>query len=383
MLESDVRRVLPGVVAFGLLIFFSRGIAEERRESEFEPLFRGSSLQGWVTEGKAGFVNREGAITCTGRGNYPAWLRSEQEFENFVLRFDFSLDRYSDGGIFIHAPKHGRNSRVGFEFQLSDDSRNLEPLINSNGAIYGAVAPRQFAFRDFGVWNEAEITVDWPKFQAKINGETVQDLDLSKHPDLARRFRSGHLGLQDRGNEYRLRNLRIKRLPDTDKKWRSLFNGKDFDGWHEVKEGATFRVDNGEILAENGNGYLVTNDQFTNFELRLYVKTKWLANGGVFIRWLGRDDRGDEIQIEDIPDSRNPTGSVYDRAHANDLPIQIGEWYPLQIRVDGPDVLVRVNGKTVAQYDRLNVRAGHIALQMHKRDSWIRFSDIRIQSWDE
>ncbi|MFO0946394.1 MAG: DUF1080 domain-containing protein [Planctomycetota bacterium] len=349
----------------------------------FEPLFQDSSLRGWSPVGNAGFTNKNGTVTCTGTGNYPSWLRSEQEFENFILRFEFSLDRYSDGGIFFHAPKYGRNSRVGFEFQLSDDKRSLEPLLNSNGAIYGAVPPSKFAFKDFGIWNDAEITVDWPKFQAKINGETVQDLDLSKDPRLAHRFRSGFLGLQDRGNEYRLRNVRVQRLPNSDKPWRTLFNGKDFTGWHEVKEGAKFTVDNGEILAEDGNGYLVTNDKFTNFELRLYVKTKWLANGGVFIRWLGRDDRGDEIQVEDIPDSRNPTGSVYDRAHADDLPIQIGEWYPMQIMVDGPNVTVRVNGKTVAHYDRLNVRAGHIALQMHKRDSWIRFSDIQIQSWDK
>jgi hypothetical protein len=88
------------------------------------------------------------------------------------------------------------------------------------------------------------------------------------------------------------------------------------------------------------------------------------------------------VQIEDVPDRRNPTGSIYDRAPALDVPLELGEWYPMQIFLNGPEVVVRVNGVTVATYEKLNVRPGKIALQMHRRNSWIRFKEPKIKVLD-
>jgi hypothetical protein len=107
-----------------------------------------------------------------------------------------------------------------------------------------------------------------------------------------------------------------------------------------------------------------------------------LSNGGIFFRWksLVPKDRGNEIQIEDIADSNNPTGSVYDLAYADKFPITPGEWYLMQIRIEGSKAVIRVNGETVAETDQLQIiRPGHIALQMHNRDAWIRFQDIKLK----
>lgn len=357
-------------------------VAQPEGSSEFKPLFPADGLAGWTPEGGASFVNREGMIASEGKADYPAWLRSNEIYENFVLRFEFKTGNYGEGGVFLHAPRHGRNSRVGFEIQLSDDIRDPGPVVISTGAIYGSVSPLKQAAKPLGEWNQVEITFDWPLLKVTLNGEVVQDLNVEENPDLKYRLRSGYLGLQDRGKQIVFRNMEIKQLPGKEK-WLILFDGKSFDGWSVLQpEGAQWKREDGDLVATDGNGYLVSEQEWQDFELQTYVKSSPLANGGIFFRWksLVPKDRGNEIQIEDIPDSNNPTGSVYDLAYANKFPITPGEWYLMQIRVEGPRAVVRVNGETVAETDQLKViRPGHIALQMHKRGAWVRFQDIKLK----
>ena len=355
------------------------------KEEGFEPLFVDDALTGWVKEGPAGFSRHGNVIACDGSGEYPNWLRSEAVYENFVLRFDFRLGLYGEGGVFLHAPRYGRNSNVGFEVQLSDDTRNREPATISSGAIFGAVPPREQASRPLKQWNSVEVTFDWPRLRVVLNDRLVQDLDVSQDPELRDRLRSGYLGLQDRGKPYELRNLRIKRLPEKER-WQALFDGSTFSGWSILQpEGAKWTIEQGEIVARNGNGYLVTDDQWRDFDFQVYVKASPQTNGGIFFRWktLVPKDRGFEIQIEDIADSNNPTGSIYDLVRARTLPVTPGQWYLLQIHVAGSTCRVRVNGENVAATERLNlVRAGHISLQMHSSSGTIHFFDPRVRPAD-
>ena len=74
----------------------------------FTPLFNGRNLQGWVAVGPAeAFIVRGSAIFSTGAGPYPSWLRSEREYENFVLRFEYQTEGWYEGGILLHAPLDG------------------------------------------------------------------------------------------------------------------------------------------------------------------------------------------------------------------------------------------------------------------------------------
>ena len=43
------------------------------------------------------FVVRDSAIFSTGAGPYPSWLRTEQEYENFVLRFEYQTEGWYEG----------------------------------------------------------------------------------------------------------------------------------------------------------------------------------------------------------------------------------------------------------------------------------------------
>ncbi len=351
--------------------------------AEFTPLFNGQDLSGWVREGEAGFSWQDGMLFCNGSGNEPTWLRSEKQYENFILRLEYKLGVYGEGGVFLHAPLHGRNSEVGFEIQVSDDTRNIRPVELSSGAVFGVLPPRVQSSRPFDSWNSMEIYFNWPRLRVTLNDVIVQDLHVTDHPELRERLRSGYLGFQDRGKPTAYRNIEIRELPSTMPPWQSLFNGHDFTGWFKLQEDdASWTIDDGDILAADGNGYLVTEEQYRDFEFETYLRSSHLANGGIFFRWksLVPKDRGFEIQIEDIRDSNNPTGSIYDVRRSREMPIEPGQWYLMQVRVVGNYGQVRVNGRTVAETYELPVnRAGHVALQMHRHGSWIRFREPRIR----
>ncbi len=352
-------------------------------ETDWRPLFNGRDLAGWVAEQGARFeVQADGALYCTGAGNYPGWLRSEREYENFELEFEYKLENYGEGGVFLHAPLYGRTSNVGFEIQLSDDSRHPGTCTASSGAVFGVLPPREHA-ADVDAWNLVQVRCDWPRLQVTINGAVVQDINIEEHEELRYRKRSGYLGLQDRGKPTWYRNLRIRELPSRER-WTDLFNGRDFQGWDQSEAGEVkWSVEDGAIVARDGNGYMISEGEWRDFAFETYVQASPLSNGGVFFRWksLTPKDRGYEIQIEDIPDSNNPTGSIYDVARADEPPVTPGDWYLLQLFVKDSQALVRVNGRTVSQTDRLSIiRDGHIALQMHQEGAVIRFKQLRVHS---
>ncbi len=77
----------------------------------------------------------------------------------------------------------------------------------------------------------------------------------------------------------------------------TLFNGKNLEGWHKsggkwtVRDGAIF----GEQEPETGDGgFLLTNQQFRDFELMIDLKPDWGPDSGVFIR---TNEKGEGIQI--------------------------------------------------------------------------------------
>lgn len=348
----------------------------------FVSLFDGKSLDGWVIEnGEAdSFVVQDNALYCPGTTGYPCWLRSELMYENYDLRFEFMIDGWTNSGFFFNAPLHGRLSSVGFEYQIYHDRSNrLTP--NISGGIFNAKAPLTNAMKRPEQWNTARVLMDWPRLTMWLNGEMVQDLNLNEHEDLKYRLRKGYLGIQDVNYNTWFRNIRIRELPSKIE-WTSLFNGTNLDGWYMEGEGSTFEAQNGVLHARGNGAYLVSEGEFEDFELHTYIRTAPNANGGIFFRWntLQGGDRGNEIQIEDVPDSPHPTGSLYNIARADFRGTIPGEWYLMQIRVEGRHCMVRVNGETLVDYDNLTIiRPGHISLQMHFDGKWVEWKDIKIR----
>jgi len=189
--------------------------------------------------------------------------------------------------------------------------------------------------------------------------------------------------------------------PEAKEGFVSLFNGNDLDGWDT--SGSTqgsFSVEYGILTGhKGGNGWIRTEAEYSDFELRLEYRISRDGNSGVFFRAAADDPvyKGMEIQIRDDegkPPNNHRTGALYDVIEPSDnMSRPTGEWNSLLLMCDGPNIKVRINGKTVINdtLDRFTEpvgekfktpykdmpRRGHIGLQNHGDDVWYR--DVRIR----
>ena len=65
--------------------------------------------------------------------------------------------------------------------------------------------------------------------------------------------------------------------------WVTLFDGKTMNGWNPIGT-ANWKVEDGALFADNGNGFLVSKDTYTDFQLRAEFWIEDKTNSGVFIR---------------------------------------------------------------------------------------------------
>ena len=349
-------------------------------------LFDGRTLQGWSVEQgpESAFHVLEGAIVGSESSQHPAWLRSERQFENFDFRCDFFVRGWIDGGVYLHAPRHGRPAANGILVKIFHQ-RDQVPQPNSMGAVFPLVAPARVSVKNQGDWNSMRILMEWPRLKVWVNDETVQDLDLTSHAELRYRFRRGHLGLSALGYPIRFRNLRIRELPGREL-WEDLYVTEgDFQKWFvsESSKQAPARFEAlGGVIRAGGGGHLATRDQFRDFELSLLVRGPKEHNGGILVRSEGKGLAGSryyEIQLHNVEEAHFPTGSLYHHKRSVYPRIEDEKWFPMQIRLQGPRCMVRVNGDTVMEYDRLeNTQEGHIELQAHRPGSWLEFKEIRV-----
>jgi hypothetical protein len=209
----------------GAILLASAVLRAADDEQGFSPLFNGKDLTGWVyaKNGKAGqgyLIKDGGILYCTKSDG--GHLRSEKEFADFVLRFDFKLTANANNGIAIRAPLEGDPAYAGMEIQVLDDSgpeyKTLRPA-QYHGSIYDVVPARRGHLKPVGEWNTEEITAKGSRITVKLNGTTIVDADLAeikdeavlkKHPGLRRP--TGHVGFCGHGREVEFRNVRIKEL---------------------------------------------------------------------------------------------------------------------------------------------------------------------------
>lgn len=352
-------------------------------EARLVPLFNGRDLTGWVlmAADENPFRVEDGLLLCrrNAKVGYPAWLRSERQYENFVLRLEFKMPHYNEGTILIHAPLHGRASNVGLAVKLCDDTAHGSKS-HYCGSVINAFPASQPVTHAYNTWHRAQIRMDWPRFTVRINDTLVQDLDCTKHDALRYRRRHGYLGIQNSDGAVDYRNIRIRELPGSEGPWKPLLQQETLQGWRQQGK-ATWSVDEGVITACH-HGYLVSEASYRDFELFGYVRLGRHANGGIFYRWLApspSEERGYEVQLYNMPDNCNPTGSIYAIARANVQPVRDGEWFPIQVFAKGPTTIVRVNGVTTARTDQLTrVHPGSLALQSHSHQT-IEFKGFQIK----
>src|SRR5436190_10871904 len=190
---------------------------------------------------------------------------------------------------------------------------------------------------------------------------------------------------------------------EVEKGFVSLFDGQSLNGWKLVdKKGDGYGVTNGVIYcAQGGGGNLFSEQEYSDFVLRLDYKLEPGSNNGVGIRAPLEGDAayaGMEIQVLDDKAPKHATikpwqfnGSVYNIVPAKNGTPKIGEWNSYQITAKGRKIKVVLNGRTIVDTDLNDVHdpetlqhhpgmirpRGHVGFLGH--NDYVEFRNIRIK----
>lgn len=186
----------------------------------------------------------------------------------------------------------------------------------------------------------------------------------------------------------------------------ALFNGRDLTGWKFLggakAEGWTV-TDGLLVCTGKGHGWLGTDRDYADFVLRLEYRLGPAGNSGVYLRaptegWISR--AGMEIQILDDNHpkyarlaSYQYSGSLYHVvAPTQRAGKPAGQWNALEIRAQGRQLVVVLNGKKVVDADLDRPRrdaavarehpglartTGRLGLQSHS--SRVEFRNLRVK----
>ena len=157
-----------------------------------------------------------------------------------------------------------------------------------------------------------------------------------------------------------------------------LFNGKDLSGW-KVHGTEKWFVENGELICESGPdkqyGYLVSDKDFKNFELKVEFKQESNGNSGVFFHCSIDGTKISGWQAEVAPLNKS-TGGVYESYGrgwlikpdaAKEKFLKEGDWNTMVVRMEGNTVKTWLNGEQmiVLEDEKIGSAVGKIALQIH------------------
>lgn len=185
----------------------------------------------------------------------------------------------------------------------------------------------------------------------------------------------------------------------------TLFDGKSLAGWVLLNpQGSGYGVTNGVIYcAKGGGGNLMSEQKYSDFVLRFEFKLEAGSNNGLAIRSPLEGGSlaysGTELQILDNDDPKysklRPAqfhGSVYDVVPAARVGLKkVGKWNIQEVTVNGRNIKVVLNGKTIIDTD-LNLitdpnillkhpgllrDSGHIGFLGH--NDYVEFRNIRLK----
>jgi Domain of Unknown Function (DUF1080) len=146
-----------------------------------------------------------------------------------------------------------------------------------------------------------------------------------------------------------------------------LTDGKNMSNFDQAGN-ANWRIAEGSIAADRGNGYLVTKQSYDNFRLRAEFYNDEGTNSGVFIRCDNPQNPTAqscyEVNIFDgNPNPNNATGAIVNTAKVERVPQTELKWNVIEIEAKGPQLNVSVNGERTASIQDTKHARGRIALQ--------------------
>ena len=213
------------------------------QKKEWTSLFDGKTTNGWHTYGKDAVGEAWKVIDGTlmlDPSNKQGWqikgggdIVSNESYGDFHLQLEWKISPNGNSGIIFFVQDEPKKYNyiwyTGPEMQVLDNDGHADGKIIKHraGNLYDLVAGVEGAVKPVGEWNLVDIINEKGTLTLKLNGVTtvtttlgddawknlIKNSKFSKgeSPDFGKVF-TGHIGLQDHGDQVWYRNIRIQRL---------------------------------------------------------------------------------------------------------------------------------------------------------------------------
>lgn len=189
---------MPAILA--VLLLSSASLA-----AEFEPLYNGKDLSGWVMVGPGRFVIENGLMKT--EGGMGLLYYSKQKIGKATLRVVFkTASEYANSGVFIRLPELPKDPwyavHNGYEVQIDAGGDEW----HCTGALYSLAKVFKKNQNPMGEWNTMDIRLEGQKTIVFLNGEKINEFDGNQpvpprkawfEPVRGPRPDAGYIGLQN------------------------------------------------------------------------------------------------------------------------------------------------------------------------------------------
>lgn len=381
-------RLVLSAILLSLPAFAAEELPIPSENDGFVSLFNGKDLSGWDGDPRLwsvadGVIRGQTTPEKVAKGNtFCIWRGGS--LKDFVLKIKFRIEN-GNSGIQYRSKDKGNWVVAGYQAEVENAPGKVGFLYHESGRgwlvnvgdmmqitekaeklVVGKVSDKEQLIKEGYYkekdWNEYTIICRGNHVMHYLNGfPTVELIDNDPNG----RLLEGILALQIHAGPPMLvefKDIRLKVLTDSYAPAIRLFNGEDLTGWDFSSDNQkeAWSVNEG-ILATRGNpvGYLKTEEEFTNFVLRLQLRHLGTGNGGVLLRVTGPDKvwpksieaqgqfnaLGDIWNIDQFPmkvDPARTNGRHTRKLHpANEKPV--GQWNDYEIYLNKGGLRLVVN----------------------------------------
>jgi hypothetical protein len=218
-------------------------LSELEKKNGVQLLFDGTTNNGWrgiykTSFPEKGWIIKDGELIIqnkTGSDTNGGDIVTQKKYGAYILQFEFKLTDSANSGVkyFVEEKDEYKGQGIGMEFQVLDDEKHPDAKMGSIGnrtlgSLYDLIPsikePR--ARRKIGEWNRGVVVVNTDGTIAHyLNGWKMLDYKRGTQYFYALVARSkyaswtnfgmapsGHILLQDHGDEVHYRNIKIQEL---------------------------------------------------------------------------------------------------------------------------------------------------------------------------
>ncbi len=185
----------------------------------FTVVYDGKNLDGVETEGNWQ-IQEDGSLFLKPREGEEGWKRYgsylwlKNQYAGFVCDFEFKYEEGGNSGFYFRVYDQSDASKHGFEVQILDSLGKEEMGHHDMGGVIRTKGASKNMSKPAGEWNRMTVTMKGSHLTVVLNGEKIQDFDLAKEKKEGHKLvEKGWICIQDHGQPFWVRNIRIKELP--------------------------------------------------------------------------------------------------------------------------------------------------------------------------